>query len=686
MKTRRQLRGTRREEKTMPDLKQLELRFDQGKSGPWSVQVRRCAGAELVDLEVDKRRPNPQRGFALLCVRSKLEAVRTGRFPKVPAAQGTLLYSFCGIAKKDALPGWLAAIFSLRTDPEPPWNCIAKGRDRFQIELTRLDGIRIVRKGEELEEEQELSELLEDLERAWPDPLSADGPARLVEDIPTFLAELASLSEEDGTSLTPAVLAGIRKSSELSLEVAANYRRLVHDPSYLIREPLHFDSHQLSTTVYIHSLRNAKRFCTTTFLSSGFWIGNDVEIFSANGEMLARLADATGRVPAGVVRRAFVLPRSFDEEVKYRTEQMHFQGQCNGFQEAQRCRAPLERIKREMDALALRGCEIRATYDPIGLHAQLPAELHFDPLDSELAIWDDAELHVYSGGRSGRITELDVYNSRVLNADFYLQKAREYFEALWSLGRPAEQFFGELIESQIEAEYRFEYDRLLWKWLHDDGLSLQDRELKWLEEKRAKEELHRLGRFGTIRHHLDVGTFAGRYLSNLREAVVPGGAILGIDVNPTCVEFARWQLSQRQPTSHQVNVQPYDFLSSAAPPFHMQFDFLTCMMGTVAHFGCRRHPSAEKDSLRIALRKVHDLLSDDGIAFVSRWTDSACRSRSLLDMYQNYDRERLALWNPNLEEFRKAAEQTGLWMARPRALDGRLELLILSKNREIQAA
>jgi len=88
-------------------------------------------------------------------------------------------------------------------------------------------------------------------------------------------------------------------------------------------------------------------------------------------------------------------------------------------------------------------------------------------------------------------------------------------------------------------------------------------------------------------------------------------------------------------------------------------DVITCMLGTLSHFGWDAKPSHE-DSLQRVLNRMRQLLAPGGLLFLGTWSEYARRNRNMLGIYRQTDRDRLSAWTTQLSELDDRLEQAGL--------------------------
>lgn len=465
--------------------------------------------------------------------------------------------------------------------------------------------------------------------------------------------------------------APLRQAREELSEASARLEvfRTSHSPRS--QPPFRFDSERLCISSYVAALGQVReRFWATTFLSSGFWTHDGAEILAANLRMLRELR-RQGVAP----RRLFLLPVPPEAEVQRWEDERILLRKHEDLDGLLRFDARVSNLRRNIGDLIANGCDVRVLHDADALHERLPLELAFDPHDSELAIYDDWRLDVFRGARSGSISSVCCFTPLMDGFPACRDQTIRYFEELWSRARPI-RFLLERIGQALEASSaRIDYPTV-WLARYDHGLPEEDRLLKTAELCCVKAELQRLGRWGEPRRYLDVGTCTGRYPISLRGAVRADGEILGIDVDLDCVRFARWNVRQQCPDDARLRIERRDFCADELTPAE-PFDLVTCMLGTLLHFG--RDGTAGppwRDSLQAALEKLSRVLTRDGLLFFSVWTEEACAAQRLLSIYSVDDMRRLADWTPSRTELQERLRAAGLEFFPPLTLEDRMDLYL----------
>ncbi|MGH3834494.1 MAG: TIR domain-containing protein [Pseudonocardiaceae bacterium] len=437
-----------------------------------------------------------------------------------------------------------------------------------------------------------------------------------------------------------------------------------------IQGPLTFDSSRSAISTYAEALERVQhRFWATTFLSSGFWIQAEVGIIEANVRMLRRL-NGTG----GQARRLFLL-----DQPPYMVAEAHrqlrvMQRQLEKSDEIDRLNREFENLKTNVRRMIEEGFETRVVFDTNQLFRSVSGMLP-DPADNELTIYDDFRVDVFEGGRPGVIGRVMTYTPLVQNYAGYLRAAEQYFQDLWESAEPLQSFIDQLQQATDSANVKIDYESN-WLALYEFGLDAEDQALKTVEIERVKEVLRGRRRWGKIRRYLDVGTCTGRYPIQLREAVVSDGEIIAIDEDYDCFRFAEASRERQCPKDHRIKMMLGDF-GAAHLQFDGPFDLITCMLGTLSHFGWRRYEAKPfADMLQAALVRMASLLSDDGILILGTWSEHAKRETRMLKIYRQMDRRRLAQWTPGLEELNARLEQAGLRVTEKSQPEVRLDFIV----------
>jgi SAM-dependent methyltransferase/Tfp pilus assembly protein PilF len=146
-------------------------------------------------------------------------------------------------------------------------------------------------------------------------------------------------------------------------------------------------------------------------------------------------------------------------------------------------------------------------------------------------------------------------------------------------------------------------------------------------EDEAKKSLELVNMLDCIKHYgpfgksLDIGAATGRYPTLLAQQ---GIQAFGVDLEPMAVEYARQKSNGAlNPNFHQGDARALPFEST-------QFDLITCMMGTAAHFPRQDFPTV--------LSEIHRCLVPSGFCVISTW-DIECPHLTYLSIYSHEQKE-----------------------------------------------
>jgi len=411
-----------------------------------------------------------------------------------------------------------------------------------------------------------------------------------------------------------------------------------------------------------------QRFWTTTFLSSGFWTRPQGDVIAANEDMLERVKQVGGQA-----RRLFLLDQHPDSVAQAYRDHRILQRQLQKDQELKRLETQHYYLKSNMKKLLEQGFEVKAVYDETQRFRALPDDLLQDPADSELAIYDDFRLDVFQGGKNGLIHSVISRSPVYQYFDTYMNAAVSYFEDLWSAAVPMERLIANLQAAVDSAKAKIDYESN-WLAIYEYALPKEEEEMKTVELGRVTEVLGKeIGEHGLkIRSYLDIGTCTGRYPIRLREYVTGDGNLLGIDEDYDCVRFAQARIKQECPDDERIEIRRVDF---TGPEAQLQgpFDLITCMLGTLSHFGWDRS-SDYRDTLQRALIRMAALLANDGLMFLGTWSDFAREKRDMLGIYSAEDLRRLSDWTPSGDELVDRLQHAGLKVVEQVNLPNKLDL------------
>jgi SAM-dependent methyltransferase len=375
----------------------------------------------------------------------------------------------------------------------------------------------------------------------------------------------------------------------------------------------------------------------------------------------------------GQARRLFLLDQPPSLVVQAYRDHRILQRQLQKYEELEILQDEHEHLKSNMKSLLQQGFDVRVIFDGTKVHRSLPNGMLPDPRDSELAIYDDFRIDVFDGGRHGVIHSVRSYSPLFQYFPAYLTAAINYFDELWGRADPMAEFIEDLQNVVDYAESKIDYESN-WLAIYEYALPQEDEGLKTIELARVEEVLREEAkeRDDEITRYLDVGTCTGRYPIQLRSWVAPDGKILGVDEDYDCIRFAQANVQRKCPDEKRIEISQRDFVARELD-IRGKFDLITCMLGTLSHFGWDRSRTYQ-DRLQKALARMAALLSDKGLLFLGTWSEYACKNHKMLEIYSQADRERLAEWSPSTAELEKRLTAVGLKVVERAQPELRLDL------------
>jgi 2-polyprenyl-3-methyl-5-hydroxy-6-metoxy-1,4-benzoquinol methylase len=461
----------------------------------------------------------------------------------------------------------------------------------------------------------------------------------------------------------------IRRERQKLDEIVGTLDQFATQLTPIARSPIQFGSTVAPISTYAEALgRVEQRFWTTTFLSSGFWTRSHGQVLAANEEMLKRIKKSGGQA-----RRLFLLDQPPNLVVQAYRDHRILRRQLQKYEELEILQDEHEHLKSNMRSLLQQGFEVGVVFDDTKVHRSLPNGMLTDPKDSELAIYDDFRIDVFDGGRHGIIHSVKSYSPLYQYFPAYLTAATSYFDELWSKADPMAEFIEDLQDAVDYSNSKIDYESN-WLAIYEYALPQEDEGLKTIELARVEEVLREEvnEQDVEIARYLDIGTCTGRYPIQLRSWVTPNGKILGVDEDYDCIRFAQANVEMKCPDEKRIEISRHDFVAREVG-IRGKFDLITCMLGTLSHFGWDRSRIYE-DRLQKALARMATLLSDKGLLFLGTWSEYACKNRKMLGIYSQGDRERLAEWSPDTAELEKRLMAVGLKVVERAQPELRLDL------------
>jgi SAM-dependent methyltransferase len=470
------------------------------------------------------------------------------------------------------------------------------------------------------------------------------------------------------------VLSSIRhKINELSAMTETITR---HSPENPMRETIQLTDDQYIPE-YTSTLKLVKnRFWTTSYFSSSFWVHNRPEVTDANLQMLARIKSRNGTKN---VKRLFLLTRSFDEEISWLSEELSLHKKYqDGHRRISAMRSEFETLKYNCQILRSKGCQIKYFYDDAAYKSLegLPClNGAFKRDDTEIAIYDDFRVDFFDGGKYRKITGIKMCTPLEESFQSIKQVSENYFQMAWDKGGDISALLRKM-ESVFDLAAR-KIDYPLNKLLQFDKKSdSEEALLKKSEFNFVDKHLKDTAYYPRIKNYLDIGTCTGRYPFGLQPYLPAECKIYGIDTNSICIAYC--DHIKEAKNCPNITYHQSDFLVDGNILPHslskVKFELITCMLGTISHFGWnKKWPLTSNDDLQKAILRMKNLLSDNGILFISNWTEKGLRS-DMLSIYSQLDRNMLSSFT----------ESTAVLVARLKKAGFRTEVHVIPDHHSLE--
>lgn len=433
------------------------------------------------------------------------------------------------------------------------------------------------------------------------------------------------------------------------------------------------ESRQLSLHAYEEGLSSVERvFFTTTLLKSAFWTRKDNPVVDTNLAMMQKIHDA------GDCRRIILLSHPIEEEVEELIDRIVYLRRKGFKSEHKRLMDDTANLIRNIRKVCRAGAKVRVAHSNFssGFSGEFRSAFKFDPLDCELAIYDDFRVDVFRGGRIGEITSVDVFPKGSKHFSDRLDIAKGCFSELWDSAKDGNEFL-DLLESKLR-EVDTTIDGIK-NWIASHHLDFypNDAELKANEMKSVVEAIREFPIDRQAVRYLDVGSCTLRYPLALSNVFSAESELFGLDRDDDCVNFANnilriaQQKGQIAP-QRKVSITHGDICWKEHEfPFpNVHFDLVTCMLGTISYFGY------DREVLETVFGRFYELLKVDGQLLFSNWTTVACdnHGKKLLDVFTPNDKEKLASWTPSDPQVREILNKVGFELLGVSGVGGRLSL------------
>lgn len=449
-----------------------------------------------------------------------------------------------------------------------------------------------------------------------------------------------------------------------------NYKSKLEEILKSISEKHFSINDELVIELYKHGLEKVnERFWTTTYLSSGFWTHGRTDVINANIEMLNRLLSKENKS----IRRVFLLKNPLLEEIRLigaNVAELKNQG-LKGENKIQQLFDEFEILKKICSDFQKKGCEIKFFFDSID-HASIGITKY----KTEIALYDNLRIDYFDGGEDAEIKGVNIFHEKHKSFNDKKVELTNYFELLWKKSHDINILFEKLEHAlkYYSEKIDYSYPRLI---QFDYNLNLKDKNLKDEEFAIVSQHLEKENKVERIIEYLDIGTCTGRYPFGLSKKLSKAN-ILGIDADADCIEFCNIQKQKFAKSLNTKNILfshtdvLYDNISNT------KFDLVTCMLGTISHFGWNKNINFE-DDLQLTLKKISLSLNSKGTLIIGNWTDFGL-SGNILEIYNDFDRTRLRNFTEKTETLIKRLEFYFNLIEVIRTKDNNIDIIICEKK------
>lgn len=476
---------------------------------------------------------------------------------------------------------------------------------------------------------------------------------RIAQEVTRQLAVSWGFIQDPGRLGIEAALRGVEKHSAAQAES-------LYFPDPENQAPVVIDSRPCGYLYRDGLAKVARRFWTTSFLTSAFWTGTEVtNVLSANRNMLRKLA-AHGD---GSARRIFLLPVDRETYLLDRKAEVRRLRHSEDSAAIQDMKVDVTRLRKHVERMTADGFETRVVHDPRNRawHELMRIfDVHHRPEDTELAIYDSFRVDLFSGGSHGITDKVVCFFEGVRDFEEILAASQIYFERIWEGGESAVDFLRLYEDAVYRAAQEIDYTP---NWLarYDYRLSEADEALKTLEFDRTAELIFQHVR-RPIARYLDIGSCTARYpIQLLRKGLfAPSPTIIALenDEDAYMLMRAKLDLPGYEAECQHITPQSNDFMLWSPSIHPGRFDLVTCMLGTISHLAAPG--PGGKSQLPSAVQKMSERLAEGGILVVGCWSEEAIRRKDFLAIYTPHDKLLLSKWSPRPDEMAAALAKCGL--------------------------
>ncbi len=401
----------------------------------------------------------------------------------------------------------------------------------------------------------------------------------------------------------------------------------------------------LALESYINGIKKCnKRFLTTSFLDSNFWYDENWNIVHENNQLQTRISNS--KDPESGLYRLFIIPESISSYISKRVDFALSQEKVGNEKPLKRIMDSKENLSNFVDKIEMKIIE----------ENEIPKsfrDLHGLIGKRELALYDDFRFDQFNLNENRQIEDIEICTK--FDEKFYTKKEHfnKNFKKVWeSASAVSVKEYIKMINEEI-AEQKTEKIDYESNWLLKyDAYVANDNHILTSEigsvTSYLEVYLKAYCNGKPFKNYLDIGVCTGRYPIALRNGKLVKN-ILTVDSDSDVEIFMNTYRKDIPFIRHDIRH------SDIRNMIKKKFDLITCMLGTICHFGLniKKDKYANKTGLEKALINIDHLLNIDGLLIISSWQDWDVLKNGKLKLYSDNQISILKENNPSQEKLKK---------------------------------
>lgn len=409
--------------------------------------------------------------------------------------------------------------------------------------------------------------------------------------------------------------------SNIILDLASNLQENI-DTIYKASYIEFFDT-KLAFKYYVDKLKKLKKgLLATSFLASSFWIVSDYDynIIQTNIKTARRLKKKGIKEP---IKRIFVLDKPIDRFIKLIVQSI-----------VNEERVGIKNGIKERWSIAINNLEDMSTEVKMKV-AYIPGDFWKKLKNDEIAFYDKRDFDFFKCDAENRIKGVKkIYNYENYpdeNTNKEIKEILSLFETKWAEEEgngmlSLDEFIKAFKRELSKADRNIRYGEN-WLYEYENDENSDDAKIKQKEASSLIEML-----VGTkYKQHLDIGESYGRYPKLLVDKGIVAKSV-GVDKRECCIQRAKanTEYGYDSKIKHiEMDILEFEWNDRE------KFDVITCMMGTACEFF--------GESLSALIEKMYSLAKPGAFVFVSVYNAAAINQKKFIHIYDECEKERLAL-------------------------------------------